>query len=457
MPRMLLYFVLVAAMAIGAVWLANNPGEVVINWQGYVIELSVVWLAIVALGMVFTTIAITKLWRWVSKGYREQRRLARYQRGFDELGWGLGALMANDGDKARRHAEAFARLSDNGPLSHIISGQAALLQDDLNAARLHFTQLDDDARTRPIALRGLLTIADQEGDTEAAYDVAERAQASAPKAAWSQRPFVEAAVELGRWDGAAKALRAAIAQGHLEKAEGNRMQAIVALSRGLEAAANSPDEARRFVKDALKFDAALVPATILAAKLAHEKKRYRRAQRLIRDAWYHAPHPDLAAAFVGLSAGDSTAQQYKRISQLVTGGETHPEGLYAQARYALAAGLTGPARGHLNAMRAVLPQRRVYQMLADVEALAGDAVAQQDAKDKMASALPDPVWHCTACGQEHSEWQPVCGDCRAFGSVQWSPIERKAPVLLDKDKSEHEAEEDAEEPMLLTSEVEDQQ
>jgi len=160
---------------------------------------------------------------------------------------------------------------------------------------------------------------------------------------------------------------------------------------------------------------------------------------------------------VGLSAGDSTAQQYKRISQLVTGGETHPEGLYAQARYALAAGLTGPARGHLNAMRAVLPQRRVYQMLADVEALAGDAVAQQDAKDKMASALPDPVWHCTACGQEHSEWQPVCGDCRAFGSVQWSPIERKAPVLLDKDKSEHEAEEDAEEPMLLTSEVEDQQ
>jgi HemY protein len=431
MTRTLLYLVLFAVLAAGAVWLADNPGEVVINWQGYVIELSVVWLAIIAVFTVFLTIGITEIWRWLRKGIREQRRLARYQRSFDELGWGLGALIANDGDKARRHAENFARLSENDPLSHIMIGQAALLQDDTNAARMHFSLLEDDSRTRPIALRGLLTIADAEGDAEAAYDVAQKAQQSAPKATWSQRPFVEAAVELGRWDGAAKALRAAIAQGHLDKAEGARMQAVVALARARQVRADNADEARRHVREALKLDPGLTPASVLAADLAHEKKRDRRAQKFLRDGWTHAPHPDLATAFVDLRTGDGSAADYKRVGTLVSQGPTHPDGLYAQARYALAAGLTGPARGHLNAMRDLMPQTRTYQMLADVEARAGNTDAQQIARDRIATALPDPVWHCTACGQEHVDWQPVCTDCGDFATIRWAPIERKIPVLVE--------------------------
>jgi len=452
MTRTLLYFVLFAVLAAGAVWLADNPGEVVINWQGYIIELSVVWLAIIALITVFTTIGITELWRWLRKGIREKKRLARYQRSFDELGWGLGALMANDGDKARRHAENFARLSGNDPLSHIMIGQAALLQDDTVAAKMHFSLLEDDSRMRPIALRGLLTIADQEGDAEAAYDLAQKAQQSAPKATWSQRPFVEAAVELERWDGAASALRAAIAQGHLEKPEGQRMQAVVALARARQDHEQNPDDARRHVREALKLDPGLTPASVLAAELAVEKKRDRRAQKFLRDGWSHAPHPDLAAAYVDLRTGEGSAADYKRVSKLVMEGPNHPDGLLAQARYALMAGLTGPARGHLNAMREVMPQRRTFQMLADVEAQAGNADAQQIAKDRMATAMPDPVWHCTSCGQEHFDWQPVCADCSEFATIRWAPIERKMPVLVDN-TPEPVVEDDAGDTILLTSEV----
>ena len=459
MVRTVIYFVLVALVAVGAVWLANNPGEVVITWQDYVIELSVVWLALVSLIVVFITVFLTQLWRWLRRGLREQRRLARYQRSFDELGWGLGALMANDGDRARRHAESFARLSDNAALGHIMVGQAALLQDDTAAAKTHFAELESDARTRPIALRGLLTIADQAGDTEAIYDLAEKAQANAPKANWSQRPFVEAAVELGRWDGAAKALRAAIAQGHLDPEDGRRMQAIVALCRAREVRREKPDDARRFVRDAMKQDPGLVPARVLAAELAHEKKRYRRAQRILRDGWANNPHPDLATAFIALRASDTSAQQYKRMNLLVSGGQKGappgPEGQYALARYALAAGLTGPARGHLAAMRDILPQRRAYQMLADVEALAGDADAEQAAKDRLATALPDPVWHCTSCGQEHVDWQAVCADCGDFASIIWATHAQKSPlpVLLEEDPSDQDPE--SEDPILLTSEVRD--
>ena len=436
MTRALIYFALIALLAAGAVWLADNPGEVVINWQGYIIELSVVWLATCTLLLVVVTSALTRLWRWFRKGFREQRKLSRYQRSFDELGWGLGALMANDGAKARRHADAFSRLSDNRALSNIISGQAALLQEDLGSAKAHFAQLEEDPRTRPIALRGLLTIADQEGDAEAAYDVAEKAQSSAPKAAWAQRPFLEAAVELGRWDGAAQALRAAMAQGHLGEEEGARLQAAVALSRALEVPSENSEKVGRYVREALKFNPGLVPASVLAAKLAHEKRRYRRAQRVLRDGWKHTPHPDLAAAFIDLRASDSAAQQYKRVCQLVGGQYVHPEGLYAQAKFALAAGLLGKARHHLDAMRELLPQKRVYQMLSDVEAQAGNAQAQHKNREKMAGALPDPAWHCDSCGQEHVSWQPVCSDCGSFATVEWTVIDRKVPALPKNETEE---------------------
>ena len=64
MVRTVLYFVLIAVLAAGAVWLADNPGEVSINWQGYVIELSVVWLAICALLLMAVTVVLTQFWRW---------------------------------------------------------------------------------------------------------------------------------------------------------------------------------------------------------------------------------------------------------------------------------------------------------------------------------------------------------------------------------------------------------
>jgi len=456
MLRLALYVVIIVALAIGAVWLADNPGEVSINWRGYVIELSVIWLALIVFMLMVATAAVSRLWRWIRKGYREQRKMARYEKGLDELGWGLGALMANDGARARRHADSFARLVGDVPLSHILQGQSALLLEDHEGAKQHFQALETDKRTKPLALRGLLEIAEDTGDTEAIYALSEQAQTSAPKAGWSQRPFVEAAIALGRWDGAAKALRAAIAQGHLDADEGRRMQAMVSLCRARDA--DSPDIARRHVNEALKFDPGLVPAAVLAAKLAHEKKRYRRAQRILKHAWVQGPHPDLVEAFVSLRAKESAAQRYKRVNQMVGSDDPQPETLYAQAVYALRAGLTGPARGHLRAMAELLPQQRTYQLLADVELAAGDAQAAQTAKDRMATAMPDPVWHCTSCGQEHFSWQITCADCSEFASVVWAPLKRKAPlVALPPELADQSADEEADddEVMLLTDEAEE--
>ncbi len=48
MVRVLIYLAVIAALAAGAVWLAERPGEVSVLWQGYRIETS---LAVAAIGV----------------------------------------------------------------------------------------------------------------------------------------------------------------------------------------------------------------------------------------------------------------------------------------------------------------------------------------------------------------------------------------------------------------------
>src|SRR3954454_14299780 len=50
MIRVLIYLVIVAVLAFGAVWLAERPGDVVITWQGERVETSVMVLMAAAAG-----------------------------------------------------------------------------------------------------------------------------------------------------------------------------------------------------------------------------------------------------------------------------------------------------------------------------------------------------------------------------------------------------------------------
>ena len=50
MIRLILFLVLVALMATGLAWLADRPGELVVNWQGWELRTSV-FLSVVMLGI----------------------------------------------------------------------------------------------------------------------------------------------------------------------------------------------------------------------------------------------------------------------------------------------------------------------------------------------------------------------------------------------------------------------
>ncbi|MEK9796084.1 MAG: heme biosynthesis HemY N-terminal domain-containing protein, partial [Alphaproteobacteria bacterium] len=82
--RIAIYIIEVAVVVAIAVWLAERPGLVQIEWQGYRIETSVGILALAVFLFAVTVAALYTLWRWLRRRPGEwslRRRLSRQDAG----------------------------------------------------------------------------------------------------------------------------------------------------------------------------------------------------------------------------------------------------------------------------------------------------------------------------------------------------------------------------------------
>src|SRR5262249_48084494 len=113
MIRVLFYLIIVAALAFGAVWLAERPGDVPITWQGERIETSVFVLAAAVAAIVVIAVL---LWSLVRAIVRSPDLVARYLRtrrgvrGYLAVSQGLVAVGSGDARAARKFSDEAKRI-----------------------------------------------------------------------------------------------------------------------------------------------------------------------------------------------------------------------------------------------------------------------------------------------------------------------------------------------------------
>jgi HemY protein len=419
MIRLLFALALVAALTAGGAWIVDHPGKVAIEFENHRLDTSVAIVAVAVALLMTLSALLMLLWRWITQGLWEQQKLARHRRGYNELAWGLSALMESDGKRAARHARKFEALVGQTALSDVLAGQAALAEGDMAAARQRFRALEGDRRTKALALHGLFAVDTAHGDKTAMLATARRAIEQLPKADWAQSGLFESAVALGDWPAADKALFASYRSKRISDAEFRHRRAVIRLAEARKAETEGTDEPLALAREAIKLDPELVPARLMAVGLYRRKGALRRARALVREGWRLSPHPELAAAWTSLSDDTSPAKLYQQLEALV--GEANTvDGHLALARQAIAADLTGAARAHLTAALEIAPQRRVYQAMEQLEQKLGTETAARFAAGKAAAAPRDPAWQCTACGYRQSVWSELCGSCGGFATLEWT-------------------------------------
>jgi HemY protein len=424
MIRVALFLVLIVVLALAAVWLADRPGDVVITWQGWRLETSVMVATVVVAALMCFAIFLWSLWRLLTRApVRATAALAerRRRRGFNAISRGLVAIGAGDARAAHRFAAEALRNTPGEPLALLLTAQTAQLNGDRGAAEAAFRAMAARPDTRLLALHGLYVEAQRRHDTAAARRFAEEAAQAAPALPWAGEAVLEFRCAAADWDGALECLEANRASGLLDKAAHRRLRAVLLTARAMAAQEHDRDRAKTLAIEAVRLAPDLVPAAALAGRLLAETGEPRKAGKIIDTAWRANPHPDLADAYAHVRISDSARDRLKRIQSLVRQPEGHIEGALALARAALDARELGVARTALDPLIAA-PTQRVAMLMAELEEFTGDAGRAREWMGRALHARHDPAW--TADGFVSERWMPVSPVSGRLDAFQWKvPVE----------------------------------
>jgi HemY protein len=418
MIRIVLFLIVIGALSLGVAWLADQPGDVVIVWQGLRIETS---LMVLGAGLVAGLVVLILIWSLIRAILRSPGLLSRHLRhrrgvrAYEAISNGLIAVGAGDIDAAQKHAAAVNRLAPHEPLALLLNAQSAQLSGDRAAAERTFRAMASRADTKPLGLRGLFVEAHRRDDAASARAYAEEAARTAPALGWASRAVLEARCKDGDWAGALTLLEANART--LARDVYRRQRAVLLTAHAHALEDTDRDRAKAMALEAQKLAPTLVPTASLAARLLAEGGQIRKAARIIDKAWRANPHPELAQAYSELRSGESARDKLKRIEGLAAKVPGHIEGALATARAALNAQEFAKARAALEPYLAA-PTRRIALLMAELERVDRNDVGR--AREWLARAVhapPDPAW--TADGHVSDRWLPASPVTGRLDALEW--------------------------------------
>jgi len=431
MIRIVVFLIVVGALALGAAWLADRPGDVVVTWQGWRIETS---LMVLGAAVLVALAALALAWNILSAilrspfVFRRHLHRRRGERAYQAISRGLIAVGAGDLEAARKHVAEAKRIAPAEPLALLLSAQSAQLAGDRETAASVFRDMAGRPDTKALGLHGLFVEARRSQDHESARALAEEAARENPALTWAGKAVLEVRCLAGDWAAALAHLEAN--KKVLDKETYRRQRAVMLTARAEALEDADRDAAKSFALEAAKLAPTFVPAAALAGRMLAEGGELRKAARLITRAWQANPHPDLASVFSNLRLGDAARDRLKRVEGLAKAVPGHIEGALAVARAAIDAQDFAKARAALASYLAA-PTRRVALLMAELErAASNDEGRAREWISRALTAAPDPAW--TAEGTVSDRWRPVSPSGRLDGfewRVPLRAIASAAPVI----------------------------
>lgn len=426
MLRLFLFLGVVVVLATGLAWLADRPGDLVIDWQGYLIETSVfraVVLLTLLVGLVlFSWSLLRNLWASpAAVGNFLSRR--RQRRGLDALSSGMIAVGAGDRGMATRYAIQARKSLPNEPLTHLLRAQAAQLSGDKATARRIFEAMLGSPDTEQLGLRGLFLEAEREGETEAAKQFAERAIRLNTALSWPVDALFDLQCKEADWSGALETLAIARKSGQIEKASANRRRAVLLTAQAQAAEDGDPERALARALEAHALAPGLVPAAAIAGRLLASRGNTPRATKVIQTTWQKSPHPDLATAYAYARLGDSPRDRLERVKKLAALNPYSLESPIAVAVSAIEAKDYDAAREALEPLLESRLTQRVCTLMARIEGEQHEDKGRvREWLARAVNAQRDPAW--TADGVVSETWAPVSPVSGALDAFQWRvPVE----------------------------------
>ena len=441
--------ILVLLAAALASWLGAQPGMLAFEWLGWQVEMRTSLAVALLVVLALLLLLVDRLFRgllglpaWFGRNLARRRT----ESGHRALALGLMAVSAGEPDEARRQASRAQRLLAAPQLTDLLSAQAAHLSGDHQAADRYFTSLTRDKDTAFLGHVGLARLALEKDDPDAALAAARTALDIRPKSALAARQVMILEAERGNWAAALPALSVVMTAGDADDETGmllSRQKAALSYLEALDDSAGSDTSLRRRARigkaqDALAVMPGFWPAALLLADLHEQAGSPKKAVKPLETAFRNMPHESLAMrlrTLWGVNEGTAAGRLMRLIPD---DGALAAEGRRVVAAVALENGLVGEARRLIDeidpAMRDAAAWRLVARLAAEGEA--PDSAAENDALREAGEAPRPRRWQCTSCQLVHEAWQPHCGGCAGFATLEWRRPDGITPLISSADETD---------------------
>lgn len=427
MIRILWFLIQVALVALAAMWIFGQPGQVDIHWLGYDIEAhpGVAFLAIILLFVALVILSKTIGFIFSLPGrLSSMRGRKRRDRGFQALTVGLSAVAAGDAKLASYQAYRMRQfLPDEKGLPWLLEAQAARLRGDETEARSFFEKLLKEKDTAFLGVRGLLNAAVASADLDSALDLARQAMTMHPDQSWIIRTVFGLEVQKREWAAALTTLK----KGERAKAwpidevKSNRIALLMQQGEELSRGGYQGESTAKF-REANRLDPAFVPAAARLAQSYIDQHKRRGAIAVVERTWKDNPHPDLVPLWEALSPPNKPNDMTARVrwfERLVALNPGDVESQIAAAKIAIADGMWGEAWQYLSAAEKIRPNARLYRMWAQMEEKTNHSESAKRYWEKSAGAAPDKVWTCRDTGRIYDRWSALAAPHDGFNTMVW--------------------------------------
>ncbi len=439
MVRILFFLLVVFALGLGFAWLADRPGEMVVTFDGYQYQVS---LMVAAVAVVAIVAAVMILWWLVRTLWNSPYLVSRYfrvrrrDRGYQALSTGIIAAGAGDAVRARALNKQAAKLisADQEPLIHLLDAQASILEGDHDAARRKFEAMLDDPEMRLLGLHGLYLEAERLGEREVSRHYASRAAELAPQLGWAADATLDDRAARGDWDGALKLVDAQKTSKQLGKDVADRRRAVLLTGKAMALAETDRAASRAAALEANRLQPHFVPAALAAARACFRQDDVRKGAKILETAWRAEPHPEIADLYIHARPGDAIGDRLHRAKKLQALRQNNAESALAVARAALDAHDFRLARAEAESAARIQPQERAYLLLADIEeAETGDQGRIRHWLARAVRAPRDPAW--VADGHVSDSWAPFSPVTGRLDAFEWKvPVERVGQLIEQEDE-----------------------
>jgi HemY protein len=400
MIRAAIVLFLVAAVAVSVLGLTRDAGQASVEWLGWRADTTAAAGLLIALlaSLLAAVIWRTVLWVLDAPGRTERARAdARRRQANDVLARGFLAAAGGDGSEARRLARKAAELASDSPgLVRVLAAQAAEAAGDVEEARAAYTAMLGFPEMRLAGHKGLMQLAQSQGQRETALRHAQEAYGESRSARWAWRVLLEAELESGDWAGALDLVKGALDRKIVPPVVAERARAAL-LAASAAQLEHAPDaKARALALDhaveAAKLQPGFAPGVVMAARLLALGGKVGRAVATVENAWRAAPHPALWLAYRDLRTNETPRERGQRLAELAAVNPTHRESLILHVERALIAGDPAAARDAAQALEAEPPTARICGLMARAAFAAGSPDEARVWLARGISAPHEPDW-----------------------------------------------------------------